>query len=179
MTEKQEVNQELDQHDVFMHYFMKDRNRIYRFVFYLLPNEADAEDAFQQASIVLWKSFSDFDQDREFFKWACGVAYHAVQNYRRKTKRRCVNLDDDVLELIASEQMKSSPRSRYRLELLQECIALLKKSDRKLLQDVYQEGASAQAAAERMGRAVQTVYNRLNIIRKGLLECVNRKSSSA
>lgn len=170
--------QDLAQHDIFIHYFSKDRNRIFKFVYYLLPNEADAEDVFQQVSIILWKNFGDFDQDREFYKWACGVAFHAVQNYRRTSKRRGVALADDVLEIVAAEQMNSSSRSRYRIELLNECIALLKPIDRDLLTKIYHEGTAAQNIAEQMGRAVQTVYNRLNIIRKGLLDCVNRKAAS-
>jgi RNA polymerase sigma-70 factor (ECF subfamily) len=165
------------QEDIFLRYFSRDRHRIYRFIFSLLPNQADAEDVFQQVSIVLWKNFCDFDQDREFYPWACGVSVNAVKNFRRSAKRHGFLLSDELLAVIASEQINSSQRSRYRLELLQECLTLLKPRDRELVERVYDNGATAVGVAKQMERSVQTVYNRLNRIRKELLQCVNRKSS--
>lgn len=172
-------NRNLDQQDVFLRHFSKDRHRIYRFIFSVLPNEADAEDVFQQASIILWKNFDQFDQSREFYPWACGVALHAVQNFRRAAKRRKFILNDELVALIAEEQMNSSPRRTYRLELLEECVALLRERDRDLVKQVYNDNASASSVASRMGRSVQTIYNRLNLIRKELFHCVNRKSGQA
>lgn len=169
-------NQVPDQQDLFLRYFSKERHRIYRFIFSMLPNEADAEDVFQQASTILWKNFGDFDQSREFYPWACGVALHAVQNFRRAAKRRKLLLDDELVSLIAQDQINSSPRSTYRLELLKECVTLLRSRDRDLIQRIYVGDNSARVVAEAMGRSVQTVYNRLNAIRKELLLCVNRKS---
>jgi RNA polymerase sigma-70 factor (ECF subfamily) len=166
------------QEDVFLRYFSRDRHRIYRFIFSLLPHEADAEDVFQEASIVLWKSFPDFDQNREFYPWACGVAVHVAQNFRRSAKRRAFLLSDELLAVIASEQINSPQRSRYRLELLEECITLLRRKDRELVQRVYMDDATAAKVAEQMGRSAQTIYNRLNLIRIELLQCVNRKSSA-
>ncbi|QDT67502.1 RNA polymerase sigma factor CnrH [Planctomycetes bacterium MalM25] len=167
------------QEDVFLRYFSRDRYRIYRFIYSLLPNEADAEDVFQQASIILWKRFGDFDQDREFYPWACSVAVHAVQNYRRSAKRRRFLLNDELMKTIADEQINSSQRSRYRLELLEECIALLKPKDHELVKRVYLVESSAKTVADQMGKSAQTIYNRLSAIRKKLLLCVNRKSSHA
>jgi len=169
-------NLDSSQHEVFMRYYSQDRHRIFKFIYSLLPNEADAEDAFQQTSIVLWKSFCDFDQSREFYKWACGVAYHAVQNFRRTAKRRGILLSDEVIDLIAKEQTTSSSRSRYRIELLKECIDSLKSKDQMLVKQFYNDQIDASRIAREMGWAVQTVYNRMNLIRKGLLSCVDRKS---
>lgn len=169
----------LSQEDLFLQCYSRDRHRIYKFIFSLFPNEADAEDVFQQASVVLWRSFAEFDPSREFYPWACGVALNAVRNYRRASKRRAFLLSDELLEVIAEEQISTSQRGRYRLELLEECLTHLKPKDRELLQRVYGEDTTAANVAEQMGRSVQTIYNRLNLIRKNLLHCVNRKSSTA
>lgn len=166
-------------HDIFLRYFSRERHRIFQFIFSVLPNEADAEDVFQQASIILWKNFHDFDQSREFYPWACGVALRAVQNFRRAAKRRNLVLNDELVSLIAQEQISSSPRSAYRVELLQECVALLPPRDHKIVKQIYYDCASAGNVAENMGRSVQTIYNRLNVIRKELLNCVNRKGGDA
>ncbi len=171
--------QALEQQEVFLRHFSKDRHRIYRFIYSVLPNEADAEDVFQQASVTLWKNFRDFDQNREFYPWACGVAMHAVQNFRRAAKRRHFLLSEELVALIAEEQMASSPRHTYRLELLEECVALLRPRDQDLVKQFYNDNESASGVANKVGRSVQTVYNRLNLIRKELMNCVNRKSGQA
>lgn len=165
---------------IFLLNFSRDRNRIYRFIYSLLLNDADADDAFQQCSLILWRKFRDFDQDREFYPWACGVALHAVQNFRRSAKtRHFVLLSDSVIESLADQQMRSSSRSRHRVDLMEECLSLLKSKDLNLVQQVYQDGGSASSVASEIGQAVQTVYNRLNGIRKGLVECVDRKAASS
>jgi len=166
--------------EVFLQYFSKDRHRIYNYIYSMLLNTADAEDAFQQASIVLWKSFPDFDQSREFYPWACGVALHAVKNYRRAARRRRdFPIEDELMLLLAKEHIASSQRRNHRLDMLEECLALLKPADCDLVMRVYDVGSSAQSVAEEMGYAVQTVYNRLNLVRKRLLECVSRKTANA
>ena len=47
----------------------------------LLPNEQDAQDVFQRTSLVLWQKFDQFDSDRDFLPWACGVAHYEVRNF--------------------------------------------------------------------------------------------------
>lgn len=170
---------ELSKEDVYLSYLAKHRHQIYNFIFSLLPNTADAEDVFQQASIVMWKCFRDFDQNREFYPWACGVALNAVKNFRRSAKRRRFLLNDELLNVMAEEKISASQRSRYRLDLLEECITRLKPVDRDLIRQVYVEESSARSVAEQLGRSVQTIYNRLNLIRKSLLDCVNRKSTAS
>lgn len=164
--------------EVFVRYLSKERHRIYRFIFTLIPSEADAEDVFQQTSITLWKKFEDFDQGREFYPWACGVAFKTVQNFRRMSKRRDFVLGDDLIRVLADEQKMEPARELHRVELIKECLTNLKPSDHELVVGVYHDGTPAGTIAQRLGRSTQTIYNRLNLIRKMLLDCVNRKSHS-
>jgi RNA polymerase sigma-70 factor len=164
--------------ETFVRVFSKERNRLYRFIFMLMPCEADAEDIFQQTSITLWKKFEEFDQSREFYPWACGVAFRTVQNFRRSAKRKDFVLGDDLVRVLADEQTSSPAREFHRVELIKECLTALKPSDRELVGSVYNDGTPAGTIAERMGRSTQTIYNRLNLIRKMLLDCVNRKSQT-
>lgn len=141
----------------------------------MVHNAADAEDIFQQTSVTLWKKFPEFDRNRDFHAWACGVAFRDVQNFRRLAIHRRVKFNDDVIRTLADEQISSSFRNRYQLELLEECISHLKESDNQIIASVYRDEKAVQEIAERMGKATQTIYNRLNIIRHRLLECINRK----
>lgn len=164
--------------EVFVRFFSKERHRIYRFIFTLVPSESDAEDIFQQTSITLWQKFADFDQGREFYPWACGVAFKTVQNFRRSSKRRDFVLGDELVRILADEQTMSPAREMHRVELIKECMANLKQSDHDLVVLVYHDNTPAVTIAERLGRSTQTIYNRLNLIRKMLLDCVNRKSQA-
>lgn len=169
---------ETPQHDVFLKFFSAERHRIFRFIYSLIPIEADAEDVFQQTSITLWRKFADFDQTREFYPWACGVAYHAVLNFRRSSRRSKLYFNDELVSMLADVRNKSSQRSRFRQDMLDECLAQLATKDQHLINQVYSDRCSAAKLAKQRGKAVQTIYNRLNIIREKLLACVNRKMES-
>jgi len=162
-------------HEQFLQYFSRDRNRLYRYIYSLVAIDADAEDVFQQTSIVLWKKFGDFDQDRVFFPWASKIAFRCVLNFRRSAKRRHMVLDDELVKLIADKQTQQFGRNQFRHELLRECLTQLGRPDAELIHDVYQDRTPVAEIAKRIERAPQTIYNRLNLIRKQLMECVNRK----
>jgi len=162
-------------HEQFLQYFSRDRNRLYRYIYSMVAIEADAEDVFQQTSIVLWKKFGDFDQDRVFFPWASKIAFHCVLNFRRSAKRRRMVLSDELVKLIADKQTQQYGRNQFRHELLRECLTQLGRSDSELIADVYQDRTPVAEVARKIERAPQTIYNRLNLIRKQLIQCVNRK----
>jgi RNA polymerase sigma-70 factor (ECF subfamily) len=61
------------QHDQFVERFVRSQDRIYAYVATLLPNRADAEEVFQQTSLILWKKWQQFDPSRDFVRWACGM----------------------------------------------------------------------------------------------------------
>ncbi len=162
----------------FLRCLSLERRRLHHFIYSLVPNMADAEDVFQQTTVTMWKRFSDYDQERDFYAWACGVAYHTALNFRRAAKRKRLLFSDELVQLIADERVAGAERSRHRLDLLQDCLALLPERDRELVRSVYEDGSSAREIAERLGKAVQTIHNRLSKVRLDLLNCIERKASS-
>ena len=86
------------QHEQFAERFVRSQDRIYAYVVTLLPNRTDAEEVFQQTSLVLWKKWQQFDPSRDFVAWACGIAHHEVQNFLRKHRDKGrVALSEDML----------------------------------------------------------------------------------
>lgn len=162
-------------HESFVRLFTRERKRIYGFTYSLVPNTADAEDVFQQVSVVLWRKYGEFDTSRDFFSWACGVVYFTVQNFRRTKGRQRLLFSDDLVKKLSDERVKWSRQESDRSVALDECLSMLKASDRNLLMQIYGAGASPGEIATELGRTVQTVYNRLSKIRRGLLECVSQK----
>ena len=58
----------------FTEQLQRHHRRLYGYVFTLLRNHQDAQDVFQQTSLVLWEKFDEFQPDTNFLTWACTVA---------------------------------------------------------------------------------------------------------
>ena len=73
----------------------------------------DAEEVFQNTSVVLWNKFGEFEPGSNFFAWASRVAYYEVLNLM-KQRRRSRTFSDEALELLASEAVALSEESSDR-----------------------------------------------------------------
>src|SRR5688572_13921046 len=56
--------------EAFAPLFSRNARRIYGFIMTLVFNHQDAEEVFQNTSIVLWNKFAEFRPDSNFFAWA-------------------------------------------------------------------------------------------------------------
>lgn len=164
-----------ERYETFLRCFAQDRDRVFAYVQSLLPHRADAEDVFQRCSIVLWRKFDDFDPDREFLSWACGVAFYEVRNFLRVAARDRLKFDDDLIAQLAERRLESLKNVDRRLSALRRCLDCLKSDDRDLVNAAYDEALPLSEFARSSGRALQTLYNRLSIVRQQLLDCVQRK----
>ena len=158
----------------FLEHFAEHHERILAHIFSLLPNEQDAHDVFQTTSLVLWRKFDQFSPDGDFLAWACGVAYYEVRNFFRVAGRDRLRFGDNLLKTLSEERLTRHHRSDRRARALAECIKRLSDAERELIHQVYGGQQSVKDLAGQVGRAVQTVYNRLNLIRRKLLACVER-----
>jgi RNA polymerase sigma-70 factor (ECF subfamily) len=150
-----------------------------RYVMSLVGNRDDAEDVLQRASVTMWRRFDTFDQGSDFIAWATTVAFYEVRNFQRVTGRSRLKFDDDLMNTLAAERANQLSRHRTRFDALQECVAELPSGRRELVEAVYTHGEDVATVAKRVGRATQTVYNRLSAIRQVLAECVQRKLETA
>ncbi len=164
-----------DPYELFLRCFAQDRDRIFAYIHSLLPHRADAEDVFQRCSVLLWRKFGQFDAHREFLPWACGVAFYEVRNFVRVAARDRLQFDDEVMQQLADRRMETLGQYDQRLGHLRGCLTELKPVDRELVRAVYEQDRSQTEFAESTGRALQTLYNRLSLVRRSLLECVQRK----
>jgi RNA polymerase sigma-70 factor (ECF subfamily) len=161
-----------EQTERFLEHFAEHHQRILAHIFSLLPNQQDANDVFQKTSLVLWRKFDCFDEDRDFLAWACGVAHYEVRNFLRVAGRDRLRFNDELLKTLSDRQLRRSRRSQRRAEALAECVDRLARDQRELVREAYGGQQTIKQIAERIGRAPQTVYNRLNRIRRRLTECV-------
>ena len=77
---------------------------IFRYIYCLVPVEADARDIQQETSLALYRKWEQFDTSRPFLPWAFRFAYLQVQKHREKSARSPLTFAPDVLDLLASER---------------------------------------------------------------------------
>jgi RNA polymerase sigma-70 factor (ECF subfamily) len=161
--------------DRFMTELMRHQRRLYQYVHALLPRQQDAEDAMQDALVVLWKKFDQFDPATNFYAWASRVAYLEVLNYRRRNSRLVTILDDAVFEQIVVEVERHSDLLEARREAMERCAERLNSTDRELLNPRYAPGATVKDVARLLGRPANSVCKSLGRIRQALWNCINEE----
>jgi RNA polymerase sigma-70 factor (ECF subfamily) len=163
------------QHEQFVERFIRSQDRIYAYVVTMLPNRADAEEVFQQTSLLLWKKWQQFDAERDFVAWACGMAHHEVQNFLRKHGRRGrVYLSDDVLAEVAQTRLDLHDTLEVRRQALVQCLEKLGETQRSVLERCYAGTQSIKTIAAELGQTPNALYMTLKRLRRALFDCVNR-----
>ena len=148
---------------------------LYRFIYTLLPDVDQAQDVYQECVMTLWEKFGDYRADEPFLPWAYRFAHFKVLAHRKKNRRRPVQLEVDVLDILAEVQVEDNERYEARLRALPGCVARLKQSERDLLQLRYDAGATVVQIAEEMNCHAESLYRALHRVRKKLLHCIQRR----
>ena len=167
-----------DTRGLFTSLLSKDRLRIFGYIRTLVPNNSDAEDVYQHVCLTLWNKFDEFDQDRDFFSWACGVAFFTVCNYRRSIGRDRHFFNQELIETMSHEREEHLNNHDIRLDFPQDCMQNLNSSDQQLLKNAVYENQSVKEIAKTAGKTIQTLYNRLSLLRRELAACISRKLQS-
>ena len=151
------------------------QGRVLSFVITLLPNWNEAEEVVARTSVVLWKKKDEFDPNRDFVRWACGIAYRQTLIYLRERRRDHLTMSVDVLERIAQVRMSQDELLEQRRQALQGCLKKLANSDRKIIDAYYscKRKTAAEVGAE-LGRPTNTVLKALIRIRRALHRCIDR-----
>jgi RNA polymerase sigma-70 factor (ECF subfamily) len=163
---------------VFAEHLRLAHTRLYGYVHSLVRDLNDADDLYQQTTLILWKKFAEFDPARSFFAWACGVARFEVANFLRARGRKRLYFSDDLnLMLIEAQSDLTNAELEDRRDALAQCIEKLRQRDRDLVTECYADDSGVHQAADRRGRSAHSVYNSLRRIRRVLFECIARTLS--
>ncbi len=137
------------------------------YIYSLVRDLDDADDLFQQTSLVLWDKFEQFDPSRSFVSWACGVARYEVLNFLRARSRDRLYFGDELsLALIEAQEDLEQERLEERRLALAGCMKKLRDRDKDLLEACYGQTTGVRAVAESQGRSAQSVHNSLRRIRR-------------
>jgi RNA polymerase sigma-70 factor, ECF subfamily len=156
----------------FVQLFAKNQRGIQAYLWTLVPNRADCDDLMQETSVSLWRKWPEFDRERDFFRWACGIAFIEVLRFRRKTASQRLWFSEQLIETLAVEFVDNSDLFELRTAALQSCLEKLGERDRKIIEARYRGGASAEQVADELRRPVSTLYKMMARIRERLYSCI-------
>jgi RNA polymerase sigma-70 factor (ECF subfamily) len=160
--------------DQFIERYVECQSGLYRFIATLVPNRADAEELFQEASLTAWKIRDRFDPAREMSPWLCGIARNLVAAHYRKQKSLAVSLDPEVVEQLGQQQMDEDMVLRERARALNQCLEKLPERQRNLLRQYYHSDQTIQSFAQAQGLSTEAVYKMMQRVRMALFECINQ-----
>lgn len=162
--------------EAFARLFAKHDRWLFSYLVVLLGSPADAEEVFQEVCVVLWREHEKFQLGTNFVKWVSVIANNQVHQFRYKTKRKNFPLDEGLISDVADSAVGRADIFELRRDALRSCLGRLSNDDRQIVQHCYDhETKSFKAAAERLGRPVNTVYKALNRIRRMLHKCIDQK----
>jgi len=166
---------ESERYEQFLGYFLRDQYRVFAYILALIPSRSDADDIFQETSLVLWREYARFDVEREFLPWAIGIAKKQVLKHWRQRKSDRHIYNDALIEQLSDEAIEVVLAREPRMAALRDCLQGLTTRQQELVEQFYGKRLEAAAIAHRWERSVFTVYKALKVLRKHLLQCIDNK----
>ena len=149
------------------------QRKLYAFILSLVRNPSDADDILQEANLVMWRKWQDFQPGTNFEAWAFTVARFQVMAFRKRQQRSRLHFDDELVELLAIDaaDVLGEEHDPRRLAL-SSCLQKLKPDHRKLVARRYEPGGCVNDMAAEQGRTPKAVSEMLRRIRKTLMTCI-------
>jgi len=140
----------------------------------ILPHWEGVEEVLQNSYLIIWRKWEQLQQDSEFLPWSKTIVRFEALKYRRNKATDRHILDEDLLELIASEGEVPSELHSVEEEqkALQKCLKQLKPSHQKLVLAHYHEGNSLKALADTMSKSPNSLYKLMARLRQKLQTCI-------
>ena len=163
--------QETDQDSLFVSELTRAQAKMRIYLAKLLANSPSTDDVLQECNKVLWVKRSDWKPETIFLKWAYRVCFFQVKAYFRNQSREKLVFNDELLDLIGSEEPdNSAPKERE--EAMNKCLDKIDSQERSLLLERYQGEMSVEQLAKREGLQPNTLSQKLLRLRHQLQVCI-------
>ena len=157
---------------VFHDLVRKYENQVYRFVYAIVRNEADAEEVVQEALLNAYRGLANFRAEARFSTWLFTIALNEARKcLRQRNARSAYSIDEDsdyirrnVVALLQDEReipLEAFERKELHFAIFQ-AIQTLPLMYRKVFWMRSIEGQSTQATADALAMTTDTVKIRLH-----------------
>jgi len=167
------MNETTGNRDAFLQEFLPAREELLAFTFSMLSSYAEAEDVFQEASLLLWREFDTFTPGTNFRAWARKVIYYKVLSARARGGREKVWTPEVFEALDRGFDATTTPFAQMK-DALSECLRKLSESARRLILYKYEQGRSIRQIAQLLDRSEAGTKTMLHKIRRKLANCVRK-----
>ncbi|VAX38891.1 hypothetical protein MNBD_PLANCTO02-2436 [hydrothermal vent metagenome] len=161
---------------------MKHRCTLYGYIYACVRSHSDAEDIFQDVSVVAMQEISQLKNSDGFLPWSREIAFRRVlAHHKKKKSKREVFLNPHIAGALAdaAERTQKTDATLSRREALMECLEQLPQQSRELIDLRYDESTESVAEiAQHYGQTVRAVYCRLDRIKNLLRNCVTKRLQS-
>ena len=100
-----------DQGEAFVRLLLEHEPQVRSFLRGLLPTWNDVDEVIQEASLVAWRKFADFEQGTAFGGWFLTIARFEALKHRRRVARTPLVFADDIWDLLEEEAVdKDEPQ---------------------------------------------------------------------
>jgi len=155
----------------FIKLFTSHESRLRAFAFSLIPHWADAEEVLQEANLIMFMKFDQFQLGTSFFSWACKIIHLKAKDFRQRQGREKLRFGDEFLKLVELETVELETDLADRERLLNICLSRY----RQMLYLRYQRRLTMQDVAAALGSTVAATYKAMERSYKWLSECVERR----
>jgi RNA polymerase sigma-70 factor (ECF subfamily) len=159
----------------FVRLFAANHYRLFAYIMALMHDRADAEEVFQEASLVLWREFERFRPGAEFMPWACAIALNQMRKFWRERRRDKHTFSAAMVEDLAVEALEMQNELEPRRLALTECMKRLPEVDRSVVELYYGAKNTADDVAAKLGKSTHAIYKALTRARQRLFDCIGRR----
>jgi RNA polymerase sigma-70 factor (ECF subfamily) len=144
--------------------------RVYRHLYYMVGNQAEAEDLAAQTFLRAWEAIDRYQvRGAPFVSWLLRIAHNLGVSHLR-SKKESSQLHDGIVD----DKMRIDPESSYMQtadeELVREAILRLREEQRQVIMLRFIEDLDYREVAEIIGKSVAAIrviqHRALNALRK-------------
>ncbi len=144
--------------------------RVYRHIYYMVGNAAEAEDLTAQAFLRAWEAIERYQvRGAPFVSWLLRIAHNLGVSYLR-SKRESSELHDGIVEHKSDRDPESAYERTAEEELVREAILTLREEQRQVIILRFIEDLDYREVAEIIGKSVAAIrviqHRALNSLRK-------------
>ena len=163
------------QHARFLRMYASVQTKLYAFILSIIHNRSDADELFQETSVILWEQFENYKEESPFAAWALGIAKNKVLEYLRANKRSRKIFSDTFYEQIVQVSETARDDISHRMSALKSCLEKLKAADQKLIAFRFHKNVAIKMISQHSGRSTDSLYKSMSRIMHMLRGCIERK----
>lgn len=158
---------------------LQNRRKLEIYSYTLTTDWGLAEDAVQEAFVVLYKKQEKLGEKDNVYGWMKKIVRDKSIDIIRKRKK-FTNMDSDLLNLVENS-FNSHESSLYQEKLramstvLEDCMSHLNSEDIQIIKKFYLKKNSCETIAEQISSSVNAIRLRLSRLRAKLRKCSNGK----